>query len=147
MQVILLQDVARVGRRYDVVQVSNGYANNLLFPRKLAELATPEKVADLAKRKEAARVAEDALAEAVREKLAALAEQTITFEVKADDQGHLFKKIRQESIMDLLHDEHGLDVPKESVLLDTPIHEVGEHRVDVELAGERTTLTIEVVAA
>ena len=147
MQVILLQDVARVGRKYDVVDVSNGYANNLLFPRKLAELATPEKVAELSKRKEAARVAEDAKMEAMKEKLTALAEQTITFEVRADDQGHLFKKIRQESILELLSDEHGLEIPKESVLLDTPIHEVGEHQVDIEVAGQRTTLTVEVVAA
>jgi large subunit ribosomal protein L9 len=146
MQVILLQDVARVGRKYDVVNVSNGYANNLLFPRKLAELASPEKIAELTKRKEAARVAEDARSEATKEKLASLAEQTITFEVKADDQGHLFKKIRQETIADLLKDEHGLDVSKESVLLEVPIHEVGEHQVDIEIFGVRTTLTVEVVA-
>lgn len=147
MQVILLHDVARVGRKYDVVNVSNGYANNLLFPRKLAELATPEKVAELSKRKEAARIAEDAKFEAMKEKLASLAEQTVSFEEKADDQGHLFKKIRQESFVDLLKEEHGLDVPKESVLLDTPIAEVGEHKVDIEVAGQRTTLTVEVVAA
>jgi len=146
MQVILLQDVARVGRKYDVVSVSNGYANNLLFPRKLAELASPEKIAELTKRKEAARVAEDARAEATKEKLASLAEQTIVFEVKADDQGHLFKKIRQETIADVLKDEHGLDVSKESVLLEVPIHEVGEHKVELEIFGARTTLTIEVVA-
>jgi len=146
MQVILLKDVARVGRRYDVVDVSNGYANNFLFPRKMAELATNEKVAGLEKLKEAARAAEDAKHAEMREKLTELAGVTITLEVKADENGHLFKKIRAENIAEVLAEEHDLEIPKEAVLLESPLHELGEHQVDVELAGERTTLTIGLVS-
>jgi large subunit ribosomal protein L9 len=146
MQVILLKDVARVGRRYDVVDVSNGYANNFLFPRKMAELASKEKVAGLEKLKEAARAAEDAKNAEVREKLAELSGVTVTIEVKADENGHLFKKIRAENIAEVLADEHDLEIPKEAVLLDSPLHELGEHQVDIELGGERTTLTIGLVA-
>ena len=147
MQVILLKDVARVGRRYDVVDVSNGYANNFLFPRHMAELATKEKVAGLEKLKEAARAVEDAKNAEMREKLAELAGMTITIEVKADENGHLFKKIRAENIAEVLADEHDLEIAKEAVLLDSPLHELGEHQVDVEFAGERTTLTIALVTA
>ena len=146
MQVILLKDVARVGRKYDVVDVSNGYANNFLFPRKFAELATKDKVASLEKQREVARAAEDAKHEEMREKLSELSTTTITIEVKADENGHLFKKVRAENIAEVLTDEHDLEIPKEAVLLDSPLHEVGEHRVDIELAGEKTTLTIELVA-
>ena len=146
MQVILLKDVARVGRKFDVVNVSNGYANNFLFPRKFAELATKERVLGLEKLKEAARAAEDAKHEEVREKLTELREVTITIEVKADENGHLFKKVRSDDIAHVLKEEHDLDIPKEAVLLDSPLHEVGEHQVDVELAGEKTTLTIGLVA-
>jgi len=146
MQVILLKDVARVGRKFDVVDVSNGYANNFLFPRKLAELATEDRVAGLEKVKEAARAAEDAKHAEMREKIAELSENPITMEVKADDNGHLFKKIRTDDIAHLLKEEHGLEIPKEAVLLDSPLHEVGEHQVDVEVTGEKTTLTISLVA-
>jgi large subunit ribosomal protein L9 len=145
MQVILLKDVARVGRRYDVVNVSNGYANNFLFPRRLAELASKEKVAGLEKLKETARAAEDAKNAEMREKLTELAGVTVTIEVKADENGHLFKKIRAENIADVLSEEHGLAIPKEAVLLETPLHELGEHEVEIELAGERTKLIIGLV--
>jgi large subunit ribosomal protein L9 len=145
MQVILLKDVARVGRRYDVVDVSNGYANNFLFPRRLAELASKEKVAGLEKLKEVARAAEDAKNAETREKLAELAGVTVTIEVKADENGHLFKKIRAENIAEVLSEEHGLAISKEAVLLETPLHELGEHEVEIELAGERTKLIIGLV--
>ncbi len=145
MQVILLQDVARVGRRYEVVDVSGGYANNFLFPKKLAEPATAAKVATLEKKRIAAQAAEDARKAALKEKLDELKDTTIVLEVKADEQGHLFKKIRQNDIEKVLRDEHDLELPEGSILLDAPLHEVGDHEVPVEVGGDRATLTIELV--
>jgi len=146
MQVILTQDVARVGRRFDVVNVSSGYAQNFLFPRKLAEVATEKKVAALTARKEAATAAHDAEVAELKEKVAALADESLVLEVKADEQGHLFKKIRAEDIVALLSDQHSVTLTKEAVLLDSPLHELGDHSVDVEVAGDRVTLTIQIVA-
>ena len=51
MKVIFLQDVPKVGRRHDMKEVNDGYAQNFLFPRKLAEMATPSAVTELEKRK------------------------------------------------------------------------------------------------
>ena len=51
MQVIFLKDVPRVGKRYDIKNVNDGYAINFLFPRKFAEPATPKSIAELEKRK------------------------------------------------------------------------------------------------
>ncbi len=146
MQVILLQHVARVGRQYEVVTVADGYANNFLFPRKLAERATQEKVAALENKREAAMAAEDAKQQEMQEKLNDLAGDTIVMEVKADDQGHLFKKIRGHDIAVHLKNEHDLEIPEESILLDAPLHEVGDHQILVDAAGENRTLTIELVA-
>jgi len=147
MQVILLQHVARVGRQYDVVDISDGYANNFLFPRKLAERATPEKVTALKKKRETARAAEDARMAEMHEKLTELADATIVMEVRADNQGHLFKKIRAADITALLKDEHGLEIPDEAVLLDAPLNELGDHEVSVNVAEEETRFTVELVAA
>lgn len=145
MQVILLQDVARVGHRFEVVDVSGGYANNFLFPKKLAEPATPGKVATLEKKRVAAQVAEDARKAQLKEKLEELKDTAIVIEVKADEQGHLFKKIRQSDIEKVLRDDHDLDLPEGSILLDAPLHEVGDHEVPVDAAGEKVTLTIQIV--
>ncbi len=146
MKVILLKDVPKVGRKLTAVEVADGYAANFLFPKRLAEPATATKLAELAKRQESARAAEDARLEDLREKLAALAEDTVTLAVKADDKGHLFKKVRASDIVALLADEHGIVLDEEAVLLEEPINEVGEYEIPLEVAGAKTALTLTLVA-
>jgi large subunit ribosomal protein L9 len=146
MKVILREDVPKVGRKFEVIDVADGYAANFLFPQALAEVATAAKVAQLAKKKEAQQAAEDARIADIKEKLAHLEDLTLTIVAKADDQGHLFKKLRADDILAGLKDEHDLALPKESVLLEQPIHELGDHAIPVEAAGEKGTLTVQVVA-
>jgi large subunit ribosomal protein L9 len=146
MQIILLQDVPKVGRKFDVVDVSAGYATNFLLPQKLAEPATPAKTAVLEKRREAARAAMDAKVADLKEKLAALEGVAITLTAKADDQGHLYKKLHVEDIISALKDEHDIVLRKESVLLEAPIHELGDHSIEIDAAGEKTTITVSVVS-
>ncbi len=146
MKVILLQDVPKLGRKFDVVDVANGYATNFLMPQHLAETATATKVAELDKRKEALSAAEDARLVDLKEKLATLADITLTITTKADDQGHLYKKIHADDITSALKDEYDIHLHKESILLDEPIHETGDHTVAIEAAGEKTTLVVQVVA-
>jgi len=147
MKVILSQDVPRVGHRYDVVEVSPGYANNFLFPQQLAEPATDDKVALLEKKRETAKAAEDARLAELKEKLEHLEDVSVTIEVKADDQGHLYKKIHASDIATALKDDANIELPETAIMLESPIHEVGDHEVIVEAADEKATLTIQVVAA
>jgi ribosomal protein L9 len=65
---------------------------------------------------------------------------------KADDQGHLYKKIHTGDIAAILKDEHDISLHDEQILLDEPIHEVGDHEVPIEAAGEKVTVTVQVVA-
>jgi large subunit ribosomal protein L9 len=146
MKVILLQDVPKIGRKFDAVDVADGYAMNFIFPQKLGERATPKKLADLALRKENARVAEEARMVDLKEKLESLKESTLTITGKADDQGHLYKKINAQDIAKALKDEYDIHVHKESVLLDEPIHTTGDTQVQIETAGIKAILTIQVVA-
>jgi large subunit ribosomal protein L9 len=146
MKVILLHDVPKVGRKFDVIDVADGYATNFLLPQKLGEVATAPKIAELDKRKEAAKVAEDARLLDLREKLATLADLTLVITAKADDQGHLYKKIHADDIVSALKDEHDIHLHKESILLDHPLHEVGDHEVSIEAAGEKATLNVQIVA-
>ena len=146
MKVILLQDVPKVGRKFEVVDVADGYANNMLFPQARAERATEAKVAELAKRREAAKAAEDARIEDLKEKLEHLGDVTLTITAKADAEGHLYKKLHADDIASALKDEHDIDLSKEAILLDDSIHEVGDHTVTIQAAGEQATVSVEVVA-
>jgi large subunit ribosomal protein L9 len=146
MQVILLRDIPKVGRKFDVVEVSDGYAANMLLPKLFAERATPGKIAELAKRKEASKVVEDARHAELEEKLSSLKDTPLTIVVKADEQGHLYKKIHAHDIASALKDEHGVHLDEESVLLESPIHELGDHVVAIEASGIHSTVTVSVIA-
>lgn len=145
MKVILLKDVPRVGRRYEVVDVSDGYANNFLFPQKLAEPATDAKVKELDKRKEALKAQEDARVADLAEKLETLEEREVVITVKADEQGHLYKKLQVADIAHALLEEHDIELPTTTILLDGPITEVGDHEIPVEAVGKEVTLKVSVV--
>ena len=146
MKVILLQQVPKVGRKFDVVNVADGYANNFLFPQKLAEMATPAREAELTKRREAAQAEEDARMSDLREKMAALGEHTLTITMKADEQGHLYKKLHAAEVVAALNDEYDIALPDDAVSLEEPISTMGDHTVSVKAAGETAEVTVQVVA-
>lgn len=145
MRVILLQDVPKVGRKFSLVTVPDGFANNRLLPRRLAEVATPAAVAALEKRQATRRASEEAHEDNVRTKLGKDASVTIT--VKADDAGHLYKKVHVHDIVQAIAREHAIDLRDEAVLLDAPIHLVGDHPVQISVADLHFTVTVQVRAA
>lgn len=142
MQVIMLQDVPKVGHKYDVVEVANGYASNFLFPRKLALQATKEKVASLAKEREAHKAEQAAKVEALQSAVTGIAGEKLVLTMKADDKGHLFKKVRAEDVAALLADKHNVSVPETAILIDEPFHELGEHTFTVAVGENKTELTL-----
>lgn len=146
MQVILLKDVPRVGKKLDVVTVSDGYASNFLFPKKLAEPATPKKVLELESRREAMKAEEDAKIADLKEKLTSLQDADVTITAKADGQGNLYKKIHAADIAHALKEDHDIELPETSILLDAPLHEVGDHEIPLEAVGEKVTLTVTIIA-
>ena len=146
MQVILTQDVAKLGRRYDLVEVPNGRALNMLIPQGLAMAATPENKKRVqaqsdkvkAERAEAA----DAFAKAV-EKLDGAA---VTVSVKANKKGHLFEALKEEAVAEALS-EKGVVVEATQVIIAEPIKVVGTHEVNLSNGEDRVSLTLEVAAA
>ncbi len=145
MKVILTQDIPRVGRQYDVVDVANGYANNFLYPRGLAEPATDARVAELEKKREALRAEEEARVAALKEKFETLGEEAkVTIATKCDDQGHLYKKLHRADVSEALKEQLSIELAETAILLDSPLGEVGEHQVDIEVLGIKATITVEV---
>lgn len=135
MKVILLEDVRGSGKSGDVVNVSDGYARNMLIPRGLAVEATPQNVKQLEKKKEAIakKFAEDkAAALEIKKKLE---EITVEVKTKAGKDGKVFGSVTSKDIAEALQ-ALGFDVDKKKIQLDSPIKAVGTTDVNVKFFTE-----------
>lgn len=137
MEVILREDIPKLGQRGDIVNVKDGYARNYLMPRKLAMRATAGNRKQVAEMKAAvARKAERDKAGA--ESLAAqLAEQELVIPAKAGESDQLFGAVTAMDIAAML-EAKGFQIDKRNVLLDEPIKTLGEYQVPVWLHREVT---------
>jgi len=132
MDVILRDDVDKVGLRGEVVNVTRGYARNFLLPRGLAEVATPAKVADLQKR-DAQRARHEAATVEQAQEIARTLEQTeLRFEVKAGPTGSLFGSVTPTQIADELWRTKKIRVDRRKI--DTgSLKRIGRYEVPIEL--------------
>jgi large subunit ribosomal protein L9 len=132
MQVILLQDVEKVGLRGDVVDVARGYARNFLLPRRLAETATPSRVAEL-QRIEAERARHEARTfEQAQEMAELLGKTVLRFEVKSGPTGSLFGSVTPTDVADEIWRSRKVRVDRRKIAID-PIKRIGRYTVPIEL--------------
>src|SRR6266516_808302 len=137
MEVILRQDIDKVGLRGEVVNVARGYARNFLLPRGLADAATPARVAEVRKVEERrahheAKTFEDA--QAVSERLGQL---ELRFDVKAGPTGSLFGSVTPTDIADELWTKHKVRVDRRKIAVDS-IKRIGRYQVPIELFQDVT---------
>jgi large subunit ribosomal protein L9 len=131
MEVILTQDVEKLGLRGDVVDVARGYARNYLLPRRLAEVATKAKVAEL-ERREAQRARHDASsADQAKEIAAALERTELRFDVNAGPTGTLFGSVTPTDIADEIWRVGKVRVDRRKIQLDEPIKRIGRYDVPI----------------
>jgi len=145
MKVILLQDIKGSGKKDDIITVSDGYARNFLFPKKLAVEATPGASKEIA-RKRAAEAAREAERRAqAEEKARQLKGKTINMSVKCGEKGRLYGSITTAEIAEQLEKQHGIAVDKKKIDLPDPIRTVGDVKVSVWLySGITTEMTVHV---
>jgi len=138
VDVILLQDVEKVGLRGDVVSVARGYARNFLLPRRLAETATPARVAEV-RRREADRARHEARSvEHANELAGVLAKTVLRFEVKAGPSGALFGSVTPTDLADEIWRTRKIRVDRRKIQLVDPIKRVGRYDVPIDLFPEVT---------
>ena len=132
MEVILLQDVEKLGLRGDVVDVARGYARNFLLPRRLAENATPARVAEL-RRVDAERARHEArTAEQAQEIAELLGKTVLRFEVKSGPTGSLFGSVTPSDIADEIWRTRKVRVDRRKIAID-PLKRIGRFTVPIEL--------------
>ncbi|MDR3072262.1 MAG: 50S ribosomal protein L9 [Clostridiales Family XIII bacterium] len=147
MKVILLEDVSGKGKTGDVVNVADGYARNMLFPKGFAMPATEANIKIIEHRK--AKIAEikaDNLLQA-QEIAAKLENLTVTISEKVGDAGKLFGSVTTQNIAEAVHQEHDIFVDKKKIQLKTPIKEIGEYEVDVKIYADVSTVLRVIVQA
>jgi large subunit ribosomal protein L9 len=147
MEVLLKSTIKKLGKRGDVVNVSAGYARNYLLPRGMAvEVSAADRARVDAELKRMAK--EDAeRRESLKSALDALGKASVTIEMQATEEGHLYGSVTEETVADALAGE-GHEVPADMVGLEKHIKEVGVYDVPVALAeGAEATVKVWVVAS
>jgi large subunit ribosomal protein L9 len=132
MDVILLEDVDKVGLRGDVVSVARGYARNFLFPRRLAEQATDARIAALRKRDEQRARHEASTAEQAETIADTLRKTVLRFEVKAGPTGALFGSVTPTNIADELWRTRKIRVDRRKIGIDN-IKRIGRYDVPIDV--------------
>jgi large subunit ribosomal protein L9 len=146
MEVILRQDVEKVGLRGDVVDVAPGFARNYLLPRKLAETATPAKVAELRKHEDKRAKQEAQSFEQAQEIVQRLEGTELRFDVRAGETGTLFGSVTATDITDEIWKSLRVRVDRRKLELPDSIKRIGRYEVPVELFADVTaTLRLAVV--
>lgn len=146
MKVILTQDVPKVGKRFDVKEVSSGYALNLLIPQGRAITATADalKRVEIEKKKADGErmVQEELLAKNIKD----LESVTLTVTGKANAKGNLFAGLHTEEIAAELQKQAGLSVSPSFIQIEHPIKEVGEHAIEVKAGDKSATFKLVIQA-
>jgi large subunit ribosomal protein L9 len=145
MEIILLQDVEKVGKKGEVANVSEGYARNYLFPRKLAEMATPGRITQVRKimdQKEAQARREAERAEETRD---LLAKTVLTIPAPVGSGDRLFGSITNQDIASAIYAARKIRVDKRSVDLEDPIKMVGTYMVKVEVHNSVEPAEVKVI--
>ena len=146
MEVILREDIDKVGTRGQVVQVAPGYARNFLIPKRLAVAATDSNKKIVEQEREAYLRREAKAAGEASELGKLLQTVTITISQKAGEEGQLFGSVTAKDIADGLERQH-FTIDRRKVQLETPIKQVGEYKVPVRLHREVSVdVTVNVVA-
>jgi large subunit ribosomal protein L9 len=133
MKVILLDDVRNIGKKFEVKEVSDGYARNFLFPNKLAETANPSSLAKLEARKAEHEKQDNELKKHLEGIARRIGEMRLKFELKTGKDGSVFGSINKESILKALRDHAIITKERVDIDLKYPIKELGLYTVPIDL--------------
>ncbi len=136
MQVILKQDVMKIGRRGDIVDVSRGYVRNFLVPRGLAEMATPARLEEVRREMAEAEERDRRMAERAGEIAETLNKSVITIEARTGEDERLFGSVTAANIAEAIERARGVRVERRRIRLEEPIRSLGTHQVPVQIHGD-----------
>lgn len=133
MKVILLENIKGVGKKDEVINASDGYARNFLFPKKLAVEANSENMSKLNNKKNSEQHKKNVEKDKAQEIANKMKEITLTIKVKAGDNGKIFGGVTSKEISENLKKQFNIDVDKKKIVLNENIKNLGVFNVSVKL--------------
>ena len=147
MKVILLDNIKGVGKKDEVINASDGYARNYLFPKKLAVEANNENMAKLNNKKEAASYKKDVEKQKAEELSKKIKGIMLKIKVKAGENGKIFGGVTSKEISENLKTQYDMDIDKKKIELKETIKTLGSFNVSIKLfEGVIASLKVEVIS-
>ena len=133
MKVILKDNIKGVGKKNEVINASDGYARNFLFPKNLAVEATPENMNKLNSQNEAKQYKKDVEKEKAKEIAKKLENITLQIKVQAGENGKIFGSVSSKEISESLEKQYKISIDKKKIELKEPIKVLGTRTVEARL--------------
>ena len=147
MKVILLENIKGVGKKDEVVNASDGYARNFLFPKKLAVEANNENMSKLKAKKQSEQYKKDVDKENAQKIAKQLDTITLSIKVKAGENGKIFGGVTSKEISEELKKQYKIDVDKKKIVLSENIKNIGSFDINVKLyEGVTGKLKVKVIS-
>ncbi len=148
MKVILLQDEKKLGKKGEIVEVSEGYARNYVLPKKIGVEATPKNLNDLKLQKaNSDKVAQEQL-DAAKALAAELETKQVVVKIKAGEGGRAFGSVSSKEIAVACKEQHGIELDKKKIQLPESLKNFGSYEVAIKLHPQVTgKLTVKVTEA
>jgi len=146
MQVILLQNVKKVGKKYEIKEVASGFAQNSLIPKKLAIPATPEAKRKLQNQINLAEKSDEKVKQKVLDTFKKLDGAVVEVSLKANDKGSLYAKLNNTDVAGYIKTDIGLDVDTSYIELENNITETGEYSLTVSAFDTKVKFTLNITS-
>ncbi len=145
MKVILTADVPKVGNRYDVLELKQGYAQNVLISKGLAVIATPGELSKLADKKSQIERKKTEEMKNFESIIASVNNTRIEIKVKANEKGHLFKSVNANDIAKAIKEVIGVEIDENAIIIIDHIKEIGSHMVEIKKGNKKGKCEIMVI--
>lgn len=138
MEIILLQDVKSLGKKGEVVKVSDGYARNFILPKKLGVEATKQNLYELNNQKAAEEKRQKEILEEARKQAQEMENMTVKVKIKVGEGGKTFGSVSNKEIATAIKEQYKVDIDKKKIVMNHPIKQVGIYTVPVKLHPQVT---------
>lgn len=136
MKVLFLKDVVNVAKKDEIKEVSDGYAINFLFPKKIAISATKDVVIKTSQKINHIQKEKNNKQKQAENLSKQLKNLKINIKAKANEEGHLFGGIKNDDIVKLIKDNFGITIDKDRINLDHHIKSLGSHNIEIKLPNK-----------
>jgi len=142
MKIILLKDVKKIGKKYEIKEVADGYALNSLIPNKIAVPATVGFIKGIEAKMKKDTLLKENFKKTFEYAVSKLSDSKLHISGKVNEKGHLFAGVHEDQIIAEFKKETGIILSSEHFNLEKPIKEIGEHIIDLKVEGENYKLKI-----